>query len=111
MTAALRLLRAGYCLRRRLAGLHVCKATSFCVDVQYLLLTLLVERADTLARGSIDGFFEVGIETGPGACTLVAYAVLLVDILRLVRRLVLCVKLLEGGCEAGGEAMLISKPR
>lgn len=77
------------------------------VHVEDLLGALVVESTHALAGGGLGGLLEVRRQTPPALVGLLADAVLLVNGLGLLGRLVFAVELLEGLGEAAGDAVLL----
>lgn len=87
--------------------LQVGQVARLVVDVEHLLLALLVEPTQLLARGCAVLLVKVGRERVPCRVHLGGDGVLGVGGLGLLRRLVLGVEVLEGVGEAVGDAVLL----
>jgi hypothetical protein len=90
-----------------LAGLEASKVDGLVVHVKDLLGTLVVERTHALASGSLGSLLEVRRQTPPALVGLLGDAVLLVDGLSLLGRVVLAIELLKGLGEAVGDTVLL----
>jgi len=90
-----------------LAGLKIRKVTGLIVDVHDLLITLLVEHANTLTRWCAKRFLEVGAESLPALLSTLRDTVLLVHSLGALGSLVFAVKLKQGLVEAAADSVLL----
>lgn len=90
-----------------LALLHGSQVLGLIVNIQDLLLSLLVERADLLTGRRVGGLFKVRGETRPCLVALGGDGVLLVDGLSALSDLVLGVEVGQGVLELGADAVLL----